>query len=129
MMETNKITGTPVDRVDGLLKVTGRATYATDYKVDHMAYACIFKSTIAAGTIIRIDSAEAEKIPGILAVITHLNAPKLNPRGGLRGGGLLKGAQMKFFRQHIGVRMAENFEKARQTGNMCKDEYAALEAR
>ncbi len=129
MMEPNKITGTPVDRVDGLLKVTGKATYATDYKVDHMAYACIFKSTIAAGTITRIDSAEAEKIPGILAVITHLNAPKLNPRGGLRGGALLQGPEVKFYGQHIGIIVAETFEQASHAARLVKVEYQASEAR
>jgi xanthine dehydrogenase YagR molybdenum-binding subunit len=128
-METNKLIGTPVDRVDGLLKVTGKATYATDYKVDHMAYACIFKSTIAAGTIIRIDSAEAEKIPGVLAVITHLNAPKLNPGGGLRGGALLQGPEVKFFGQHIGVIVAETFEQASHAARLVKVEYQASEAR
>jgi xanthine dehydrogenase YagR molybdenum-binding subunit len=129
MMEPNKITGTPVDRVDGLLKVTGKATYATDYKVDHMAYACIFKSTMAAGTITRIDSAEAEKIPGILAVITHLNAPKLNPRGGLRGGALLQGPEVKFYGQHIGIVVAETFEQASYAARMVKVEYQASSAR
>ncbi|HXB95839.1 MAG TPA: xanthine dehydrogenase family protein molybdopterin-binding subunit [Puia sp.] len=128
-METNKLIGTPIDRVDGLLKVTGKATYATDYKVDHMAYACIFKSTIAAGTITRIDSAAAEKIPGVLAVITHLNAPKLNPGGGLRGGALLQGPEVKFFGQHIGVIVAETFEQASHAARLVKVEYQASDAR
>jgi xanthine dehydrogenase YagR molybdenum-binding subunit len=128
-METNKTIGTPVDRVDGLLKVTGLATYATDYKVDHMAYACIFKSTIAAGIITTIDSIEAEKIPGILAVITHQNAPKLNPSGGLRGGALLQGPEVKFFGQHIGMIVAETFEQASYAARLVKVEYQASEAK
>jgi xanthine dehydrogenase YagR molybdenum-binding subunit len=128
-METNKFVGTPLDRVDGLLKVTGKATYATDYKVPHMAYACIFKSTIAAGTITRIDSAEAEKIPGVLAVITHENAPKLNPRGGLRGGALLQGPEVKFYGQHIGIIVAETFEQASYATRLVKVEYQASGAR
>ena len=128
-MKTNSLIGTPVDRVDGLLKVTGKATYATDYKVDHMAYACIFKSTIAAGTITRIDSAEAEKLPGILAVVTHLNAPKLNPGGGLRGGALLQGPEVKFFGQHIGIIVAETFEQASYAARLVNVEYQASEAR
>ena len=128
-METNKLIGTPVDRVDGLLKVTGKATYATDYKVANMAYACIFKSTIAAGTITRIDLAEAEKVPGILAVITHVNAPKLNPGGGLRGGALLQGPEVKFFGQHIGIIVAETFEQASHAARLVKVEYQPSEAR
>src|SRR5476651_2165722 len=122
-MEANKIKGTPVDRVDGLLKVTGKATYATDYRPAHMAYAYLFKSTIAAGTITRIDSAEAALIPGVLAVITHLNAPKLNARGGIRGGALLQGPEVKFYGQHIGMVVAETFEQARHAARLVKVEY------
>jgi xanthine dehydrogenase YagR molybdenum-binding subunit len=128
-MATNKLIGAPIDRVDGLLKVTGKATYATDYKVGHMVYACIVKSTIAAGTITRIDSSEAEKISGVLAVITHLNAPKLNPGGGLRGGALLQGPEVKFYGQHIGIVVAETFEQASHAVRLVKVEYQASEAK
>src|SRR5471030_2229967 len=128
-MEANKITGTPVDRVDGLLKVTGKATYATDYRAEHMAYAYLFKSTIAAGNITRIDSAEAARLPGVLAVITHLNAPKLNARGGIRGGALLQGPEVKFYGQHIGMVVAETFEHARHAARLIKVEYQVTPAK
>jgi xanthine dehydrogenase YagR molybdenum-binding subunit len=122
-MEAIKITGTPVDRIDGLLKVTGKATYATDYKLGKMAYAFLFKSTIAAGRITRLDSAEAEKVPGVLAVISHLNAPRLNVKGGLRGGALLQGPEIEFYGQHIGLVVAETFEQARQASRLVRVEY------
>lgn len=85
MQDKNKLTGTPISRIDGIAKVTGKATYSTDYPVKNLAYAVLFKSTIAAGTIRTIDTAAAEKAPGVLAVITHTNAPKLNVDGGIRG--------------------------------------------
>jgi len=128
-MEANKITGTPIDRVDGLLKVTGKATYATDYRAKNMAYAYLFKSTIAAGTITGLDSAEAAKIPGVLAVITHLNAPKLNVRGGIRGGALLQGPEVRFYGQHIGLVVAETFEQARHAARLIKVTYQATPAK
>jgi xanthine dehydrogenase YagR molybdenum-binding subunit len=122
-METSKVTGTPVDRIDGILKVTGKATYATDYPVRNMAYAFLFKSTIAAGRITRMDSSEAEKAPGVLSVITHLNAPRLNVNGGLRGGALLQGPEIDFYGQHIGLVVAETFEQARHASQLVKVEY------
>ncbi|WP_211480926.1 xanthine dehydrogenase family protein molybdopterin-binding subunit [Arcticibacter eurypsychrophilus] len=128
-MEANKLTGTPVDRIDGLLKVTGKATYATDYPVKNMAYAYLFKSTIAAGTITKIDSTEALKVPGVLSVITHLNAPKLNEKGGLRGGALLQGPDIEFYGQHIGIVVAETFEQARHASRLVKVEYHKSEAK
>lgn len=53
-METRKkIVGETVNWIDGLLKATGAAEYATDYKISNTAFAVIFKSEIAAGKIIR----------------------------------------------------------------------------
>ncbi|AKD57034.1 xanthine dehydrogenase family protein molybdopterin-binding subunit [Spirosoma radiotolerans] len=124
MQERNKITGTPVSRIDGILKVTGKADYSTDHPVKNVAYAVLFKSTIAAGSIQAIDVAEAEKAPGVLAVITHLNAPKLNVKGGLRGGAMLQSPTIEFYGQHIGLVVAETFEQARHASHLVKVTYA-----
>lgn len=123
MQETNKITGTGINRIDGILKVTGKATYATDYPLDNIAHAVIFKSTIASGRIISIDAASAKKSPGVLAVITHENAQKLNVKGGIRGGAMLQSAQIEFYGQHIGLIVAETFEQARHAASLIKVEY------
>ncbi len=68
----------PIDRVDGRLKITGAAQYAADYPLENMAYAVAVQSAIANGRVRRIDTAAAEKAPGVLAVITRANAPKLH---------------------------------------------------
>src|SRR6266536_6078990 len=72
-----KSMGTGLSRVDGRLKVTGNATYSAEFNPPDVAYAFAVMSPIAKGTISAIDSAAAEKAPGVLAVLTHLNAPKL----------------------------------------------------
>ncbi|RYZ38846.1 MAG: xanthine dehydrogenase family protein molybdopterin-binding subunit, partial [Sphingobacteriales bacterium] len=123
MKEEKKVTGTGISRIDGILKVTGKATYGTDYPFDKMAYSVLFKSTIAAGTIVGIDSAEAEKAPGVLAVITHKNAPKLNTSGGIKGGAMLQNPEIEFYGQHIGVVVAETFEQARGAARLVKVTY------
>jgi xanthine dehydrogenase YagR molybdenum-binding subunit len=73
----SKLLGDPVDRVDGPLKVTGAAPYPSDVTYPGLAHAALAQSTIAAGTISRIDIAAARAAPGVLAVITHENAPAL----------------------------------------------------
>jgi xanthine dehydrogenase YagR molybdenum-binding subunit len=75
-MDTTLI-GKPVSRVDGRQKVTGRATYAAEFAIPGLAHAAAVRSTIACGRIESIDSAEAESAPGVIAVLTHLNAPRL----------------------------------------------------
>ena len=72
-----KLVGEPVDRVDGPLKVTGAAPYPSDFTFPGLVYAALVQSTIAAGTIRSIDAEEAKAAPGVLAVITHENAPTL----------------------------------------------------
>src|SRR5205823_4578822 len=69
--------GQPISRVDGRLKVTGGATYAAEFDVPGLAYGAIVRSTVASGRIAAIDAAEAEGAPGVLAVLTHQNAPRL----------------------------------------------------
>ena len=123
MKETKKIIGQGIDRIDGIMKITGKANYATDYPAKNMAYAVLFKSTIAAGKITSINTAQAEKSPGVLRVITHENAPKLNVKGGLRGGALLQGPEITFHGQHIGMVVAETFEQATAAAHLIEVKY------
>src|SRR5688572_8979590 len=67
----------PIVRVDGRSKVTGKATYAAEHKMENIAYGFLVGSTIAKGRIKTIDTKKAEQAPGVLAVLTHLNAPKI----------------------------------------------------
>ena len=76
-MTSAKAIGKPVDRVDGRLKVTGGARYAAETQMANVTYGVLVTSTIAKGKIVLIDPSAAEKMPGILAVLTHRNAPRL----------------------------------------------------
>jgi xanthine dehydrogenase YagR molybdenum-binding subunit len=74
---STSVIGEPITRIDGRLKVTGGAKYAADYSIENLAYGVAVPSTIANGKITRIDSAKAEKMPGVLAVFHHGNFGKL----------------------------------------------------
>jgi xanthine dehydrogenase YagR molybdenum-binding subunit len=71
------VLGRPLPRIDGPAKVTGRARYAYEY-AGHggVGYGVIVGATIANGSVAGIDAAEALKLPGVLMVMTHENAPK-----------------------------------------------------
>jgi len=69
--------GRPVPRVDGRAKVTGTATYAGEFHPEHLAYAAIVASPIPRGRIEAIDSTAAAAMPGVIAVLSHENAPRL----------------------------------------------------
>ena len=104
MANDTKVIGEAISRIDGLLKVTGAANYGMDWPIKNVAHAFIVKSTIASGTITDIDSASAEKSPGVLAVISHKNAPKVAASDPLRGGGILQDTKINFYGQKIGGR-------------------------
>ncbi|MDB4956853.1 MAG: yagR [Myxococcales bacterium] len=71
------IVGKGIDRVDGRLKVTGKATYAAEVAVANVAHGVIVGSAISRGRISTVDIKAAQQAPGVLAVLTHDNAPKL----------------------------------------------------
>src|ERR1051326_1732167 len=63
--------GTPVNRVDGMLKVTGAARYAADHVAAHLTYGVPVVSTIARGRAIAIDTRRAESAPGVITILTR----------------------------------------------------------
>ena len=71
------VVGTARDRVDGRLKITGAATYPLDVTLPGLAHAVLVQSTVTSGRIRHIAVDAAERAPGVLAVVTHLNAPTL----------------------------------------------------
>jgi xanthine dehydrogenase YagR molybdenum-binding subunit len=73
--------GTPVSRRDGALKVKGEAGFAAEFRFDDMAFAALAYATIPRGRLTAIDSAAAEAAPGVVLVMTHLNAPRINTPG------------------------------------------------
>src|SRR5476651_1255790 len=111
MESDTKVIGEAISRIDGLLKVTGAANYGMDWPIKNVAYAFIVKSTIAAGTITDIDTAAAEKNTGVLAVITHKNAPKVVAYDPMRGVGILQDTKINFYGQNVALVVAETFEQ------------------
>ncbi|MDM9644860.1 xanthine dehydrogenase family protein molybdopterin-binding subunit [Rhizobium sp. S163] len=71
--------GKPVSRLDGPLKVSGRAPFAAEFPLDGMAYASLAYSTIAKGRMSVIETADAKAAPGVVLVMTYENAPRLRP--------------------------------------------------
>ena len=71
------VTGQPVTRVDGRLKVTGKALYAADNPAPDLVYAALVCSTVARGSVERIDPAAAVRDRDVLRVLTDFGGVKL----------------------------------------------------
>ena len=123
MSEQKQNIGQAINRIDGLLKVTGAAQYATDFPAANAAHGYLFKSETAAGQILDIYTSAAEKASGVIAVITHKNALKTKPSRSLRGGAILQDAGIEYWGENIGVIVAETFEQARHAARLVKVDY------
>ncbi len=133
LSEAHRYIGKPVDRLDGREKVTGAAPFAAEYPLENLAYASLVYSTIAKGTIKRIDVSEAEKAAGIIAVITHKNAPKMkdpplfSPTGGSDAAGskanVLNVDEIFWNGQPVAVVVADTLDRAEYAASLVKIEY------
>lgn len=147
--------GTPLDRVDGRLKVTGGARYSAEFPVANAAHAVIVTSTIAKGRVTGMDTKAAMQVPGVLAILTPFNAEKVNvppPGGGVGAAGapsaapsgvatgaqgpaargramriptVLQSPDVHYNGQPIGVVVADTFEQALEASHLVKPAYAS----
>jgi xanthine dehydrogenase YagR molybdenum-binding subunit len=127
----NIVTGKPMDRVDGRQKVTGTAQYSAEYPQKDLAYAVLIDSKIARGAIGSIDTTAAEKAPGVLAVLTPINAPKLKAMPPFTAGGGAAENRTPFSDrniyhagQYIGVVVADTLERATHAAELVRVDYA-----
>ncbi|MEE8348526.1 MAG: xanthine dehydrogenase family protein molybdopterin-binding subunit [Acidobacteriota bacterium] len=73
MVEKLKTVGTATPRVDGLERVTGRATYSADIRLPNMLYARVLRSPHPHARVLRVDPSRALAVSGVKAVLTHEN--------------------------------------------------------
>src|SRR5262245_23344617 len=125
--------GRPLHRVDGRAKVTGTVRYAAEFNQPHQAYAVIVGSAIGLGRVTRIDAAPVLALPGVLAVISHRNAPRLayrphrspvDPQVGERLH-VLQDDKVRFFGQPVAVIVADTLDRAERAAAALRIEYAA----
>jgi len=70
-----RLVGTPFRRVDGLAKVTGQTRFADDLTFPRMVHLKLRRSTVPHARIVRIDTARAARLPGVLGFLTGAELP------------------------------------------------------
>ena len=115
--------GMPLERLEGHAKVTGAAPFALDQPAEHPAYLHALEATIARGRIAAIDRAAAERLPGVLSVLTHENAPRLKSAED-RELWVLQSPEIGFCGQVIGAVIADSPEIARHAADLIRLRYA-----
>ncbi len=117
-----------MSRVDGRAKVTGAARYSAEFNVKGLTYGVLVGSTIPKGIIKSIDIKKAENAPGVLAVITHFNCPKVpgyqsadpNAKGPVK---IFNDNKIMYNGQPIALVIADTFERALYAASLVKAQY------
>jgi xanthine dehydrogenase YagR molybdenum-binding subunit len=127
------VIGQPLPRIDGRAKVTGAARYAAEFNQRGQAYAVIVSATVGLGRIAGIDAAPVERMPGVIAVISHRNAPRLAYRphkGSIDPGAgerlhVLQDDRVRFHGQPVAVVVADTLDRAEHAAAALRVAYAA----
>jgi xanthine dehydrogenase YagR molybdenum-binding subunit len=116
-----RVVGAAIDRVDGPLKVTGAARYAYEHPVEDVAYAAGVQSTIAKGRIASVDASAALALDGVIGVLCHENAPRLQT--GDAELAVLQSDAVAFRGQFVAVVVAGTPEVARHAAALVEVRY------
>ena len=124
--------GRETPRVDGPLKVSGVAQYASDFHFPGMLYAVPVEATIANGRVVKLDTAAAEKMPGVRAIFHRENIGKIVRS--VQGSGFegiiderrppLEDDVVRYYGQYIALAVADTFESAKAAADMVRATYA-----
>jgi xanthine dehydrogenase YagR molybdenum-binding subunit len=126
--------GQSLRRVDGILKVTGKARYAADHPAPDLLHGAVVSSSITKGRILSIDTAAARAAAGVVEVLTHENRPRVALRdrsyqdsAGPEGSPLrpLYDDQIRFGGQPVALVVAETPEAARYAATLVVIDYRA----
>lgn len=125
--------GMPVSRIDGRAKVTGAAQYAAEYSEEGLLYGVVVNCAVPRGRIVAIHEADALAVPGVQAVISHQNRPKLRSfdlfyKDMTAPGGApfrpLYDDQILYSGQPVALVVADTFEAARYAASLVRVDCA-----
>jgi xanthine dehydrogenase YagR molybdenum-binding subunit len=123
--------GDPIERCDGIVKVSGRLRYTGDLRLPGMVHAVAVTSGIALGSAELTDLAQVRAAPGVLYVLTAENMPRLKPLpadGPVRAGQshlVLQDDEIRYYGQYLAVVIAETLEQAEHAASLLRLRYRA----
>src|SRR6202165_2951932 len=124
--------GRDTPRVDGPRKVSGVAQYTSDFHFPGLLYAVPVEATIANGRVVKLDTAAAEKMPGVRAIFHRENIGKIFRSIPERGfGGICEERRppfdddvVRYYGQYIALAVADTFEAAKAAADAVRTTYA-----
>lgn len=137
MLRKHGALGQAVSRIDGPLKVQGKARFAAEFPYENISYAALAFSSIARGKITELDVAAAEAAPGVILIMTYHNAPRMKAPSLMMSSPTAAGAsdlpvmqndEIHWNGQPIALVLAETQEQADYAASLVRARYASLPA-
>jgi xanthine dehydrogenase YagR molybdenum-binding subunit len=134
LMHKHGLIGAPITRVDGALKVQGKARFSAEVAIVGLTYAGLVHSTIARGRIARISTEHAEKAPGVVLVMTYKNAPRMKApalfgtspsAAGASSLPIMQDASIHWNGETVALVLAETQEQADHAASLIEVTYEA----
>jgi xanthine dehydrogenase YagR molybdenum-binding subunit len=124
--------GRSTPRVDGPLKVSGRAQYTSDFHFPGTLYAVPVEATVANGRVVKLDTAAAEKMPSVRAIFHRENIGKIFrsvPEPGFEGiceerRPPFEDDVVRYYGQYIALAVADTFEAAKAAADAVRMTYS-----
>ena len=124
--------GRDTPRVDGPRKVSGMAQYTSDFHFPGLLYAVPVEATIANGSVVTLDTAAAEKMPGVRAILHRENIGKIfRSTFGPGFAGVCEERRppfeddvVRYYGQYIALAVADTFETAKAAADAVRPTYA-----
>ncbi|MBB4571125.1 xanthine dehydrogenase family protein molybdopterin-binding subunit [Rhizobium leucaenae] len=129
--------GQPISRIDGPLKVQGKALFAAEFAYGNLCHAALAYSSIARGRITSLDTDAAEKAPGVVLVMTYKNAPRMKAPSLMMSSPTAAGAsdlpvmqndEIHWNGQPVALVLGETQEQADYAASLIEVDYASLPA-
>ncbi|MGH8070778.1 MAG: xanthine dehydrogenase family protein molybdopterin-binding subunit [Candidatus Entotheonellia bacterium] len=125
---TYNAVGKPIGRVEGPAKVTGTATYSADIRLPGMIWGKALRSPLPHARIVRIDTSAAERLSGVLAVLTAKDLPDLLTGRRVYDMPVLANDRVRFVGEKVALVAAENADLAEEALAQIEVEYEELPA-
>ena len=117
------IIGQPLTRPEGILKVTGNATYAAEYAFDECLEGVLVTAPFAKGQVNSIDEKSVSSMPGVIKVITDKRLTARAAQGTANEAPKQNVCEVHYWGQPIALVVAETFEQARDAAKHLKFDY------
>ncbi|GAB7128232.1 xanthine dehydrogenase family protein molybdopterin-binding subunit [Silvimonas sp. JCM 19000] len=138
VMHRHGMIGKPVSRLDGPLKVAGKARFAAEVPYEHLAHAALVHSSIARGRISELKTEAARAAPGVILVLTYQNMPRLHnpplfgtaPKAvGASTLPVMQNEHINWNGQPVALVLAETHEQAEYAASLIEVRYDVLPAK